>query len=115
MNCPHCGQPITERHGVKFPPKLCELFDAIKKAGPEGIEKEALMARFWPDKPRYSQRNCLKVNVNHINDLLVATDLVVCAPRFGAYRLVQVEGKRPATRDDWNAMWTRPFHRPELL
>jgi len=88
--CPHCGQPMTVRFGVRLPPKKAEFLDMIEKVttGRGGIELESLASVFYPGVSKTVAKQRAKVHVNQINDLLVSTDWRI-VNRDGLYRLVE--------------------------
>lgn len=89
MNCPHCGQRMLIRYGVKLSPKLADIFDAIENSKDRGIDLETLSWMFYPDSKKQDAKNIVKVSISHINDLLVETDLRIRSEcRYGAYRVV---------------------------
>ncbi len=71
FECPHCGSPFQrqKRLGVWLPPLKARIFDIIKRAGWDGIEKETLrdMLDMSP--------SCLKSHIWQINDLFEDTGL----------------------------------------
>lgn len=73
--CPHCGQRMLVRHGVRLSPLLADLFDMIERSGEAGITSEVLCGVFWPGRGRDS----LKSNISHLNTRLVETDYEVRA------------------------------------
>ena len=51
--CPHCGQRMLMRHGVRSPPLLADLFDMIERSATRGVLCEALAWRLsWQGVPR---------------------------------------------------------------
>ena len=76
-NCPHCGQRMLTRHGAKLSPKLADIFDLIEHSGERGVPMDILVDVFYSGKPRRDAENCVRVNINHINDLFLATDVRV--------------------------------------
>jgi hypothetical protein len=75
--CPHCGQRMLIRHGVKLPPLLADIFDLIEHSGKRGITREVLASVFWSDKSRKQAEACASVNINRINDFMVETDVSI--------------------------------------
>jgi hypothetical protein len=55
--CPHCGQRMLMRHGVRLSPKLADIFDMIEHAGERGIDPEVLSSCFYPGKPQAAARS----------------------------------------------------------
>ena len=82
--CPHCGQRMLVRHGVRLSPLLADLFDMIARSE-AGVEAEVLAGVFYPGKARAAGLRTLRVNIHHLNDRLVETDFRVHAT--GPYRL----------------------------
>jgi hypothetical protein len=71
--CPACGGPMREvRLGVRLTPLKAAIFDAIKRAGPEGISRDDLMAKEFSEGAKHPWT--LKSHICQINDSLVATD-----------------------------------------
>jgi hypothetical protein len=94
--CPHCGQRMLLRYGVRLTPHLADIFDAIARRGDHGIAMEALAAVIYPGKPSKAARDALHVNISKINDRLVETDKRLrMQPRHdGFYRLITVAPRR---------------------
>ena len=88
--CPHCGQPMLVRFGVRLPPKKAEFLDMIANVtkGRGGIDTESLASVFYPGVSRTVAKQRVKVHVNQINDLLVSTDWHI-VNRDGLYVLTQ--------------------------
>lgn len=88
--CPHCGQQMTVRFGVKLPPKKAEFLDMIERVtrGRGGIELESLASVFYPGIQKRIAHQRVKVHVNQINDLLLSTDYRI-VNQGGLYRLVE--------------------------
>src|SRR5690349_23314750 len=88
--CPHCGQPMTVRFGVKLPPKKAEFLDMIEQVtkGRGGIELESLASVFYPGVSKTVAKQRAKVHICQINDLLLSTDYRI-VNRDGLYRLVE--------------------------
>jgi hypothetical protein len=92
--CTHCGQEIPERReGVRLSPLKARLFDAIKRAGQDGIAGDDLFDLFL--RERGAQYTVLKVHVCQINDKLAGTDCMIAVTRMGGssgiYRLKKAE------------------------
>jgi hypothetical protein len=60
--CPHCGQRVLVRYGVRLSPKLADIFDAIEL----GISKKELAYMFYGNGGAAAIRS-LVTSVNHIN------------------------------------------------
>jgi hypothetical protein len=75
--CPHCGQRMLVRHGVRLSPLLADLFDIIARSGESGIAASVLADIFYPGKPTDGARNCIRQNVRWINERLVETDVSI--------------------------------------
>ena len=88
--CPHCGQPMTVRFGVKLPRKKASILDMISDVtkGRGGIDVDTLSWVFYPDKRRPDARNLIRNHVCQINDLLLSTDVRI-VNQDGLYRLVE--------------------------
>jgi hypothetical protein len=89
--CKCCGQRLLIRHGVQLPPLLADLLDMIERC-PGGISCATLAGIFYPDKSDFDGRQCVHVNVHHLNVKLAETDLQVRAPgykRDSAYRIIK--------------------------
>ena len=107
--CPHCGQSIKGTFaGVYFTPARHRVLKAIKDN--PGITLERLGAKLYPDKTNLV---VIRTTISAINNLLAGTDFRIEGPGYGktdaGYRLVKLD------RDCWTSMWSRPFHRPELV
>ena len=88
--CPCCGQRLLVRHGVRLSPKLADLFDLIERSGGRGVHMDVLVNVFHPDRSMQNARQCLAVNITHLNERLVETDLQVKADRQERlYRVVK--------------------------
>jgi hypothetical protein len=86
--CAHCGQEIPERReGVRMTELKARIFDAIKRAGQDGIDGGDLFDLFL--KERGADRKVLKTHVYQINEKLVGTDYTIDVIRGGngTYRL----------------------------
>ena len=95
MRCQYCHQPLVPNVGdLYLPPRLFEIFDTIRRAGPDGIDAEALSIRL-----RIS-RKCVHNNIKHLRDRLVETDILIEAE---PYRIInRKEGdciSQPITSD----------------
>jgi hypothetical protein len=94
--CPHCGQRMLMRHGVRLPPRLADLFDMIERSKRRGVLCEVLAWVFYPDKAAFAARRCVAVNVHHLNSLLEQTDVRVVGGKDGQiakpYRVVMFIG-----------------------
>lgn len=73
MRCPQCGQKLLppEREGCGLTPLKARIYDAVKRAGPDGIAWHDLFALIYGGCVRGStSRQRLKSHVWQINDLL---------------------------------------------
>jgi DNA-binding winged helix-turn-helix (wHTH) protein len=78
--CPHCGRPLlAARLGVRLSPLKTRIFDALTRAGPDGIDADELFAMVFSG--RAVLRTVLKSHVSQINDLLVETDFRIVGVR----------------------------------
>ena len=85
MICQYCHQPLTPNVAcIYLPPRLFQIFDVIRRAGPGGIEAEALSARL------HISRKCVHNNMKHLRDRLVETDIRIEAE---PYRLINLKGR----------------------
>ena len=84
----HCGQRMLMRHGVRLSPRCADLLDMIEHSGTRGVPEEILVSVFYPDKSTRDAKNCVKVNVSHINNYLQSTDVRVVKNRDEPYRVV---------------------------
>jgi hypothetical protein len=76
------------RHGVQLSPLLADLFDMIERSGSDGILCEVLVGVFYPGRPRDQARRCIVVNIHHLNDKLIETDLEIRSHvKSGPYRV----------------------------
>jgi len=71
--CPHCGQPMRMRCGVRLRRTEIEIFDVIARH-PGGVDMETLIAAVYPGKPRQKACNVVHTHICNINDRLVETD-----------------------------------------
>jgi hypothetical protein len=95
--CPHCGQTLPEvRFGVRLSPLKARIIDAVKRAGPDGIDADVLFWLIFSE--RRVKRLTLKSHVYQINDLLAATEYRIDAVRGGGrrFRLVHRKMKEAA-------------------
>ncbi len=61
----------------------------IECSGTRGVPWEVLASVFYPGKSTIDARNCVKVNINHINNFLESTDVrVLKHGRAEPYRVV---------------------------
>jgi hypothetical protein len=78
--CPTCGQRLAGvRLGVALGAFRARIFDAVKRAGRDGIATETLFDLIYHERP--SSRQALKSNIHLINGLLVSTDWRIRAER----------------------------------
>lgn len=77
--CPHCGQIMLIRCGVRLPPIKARLFDAIEglTAGRGRADISDLVVMFFPGVPTKDARNRVRVHVNQLKDWLAATDAII--------------------------------------
>ncbi|HEY2243420.1 MAG TPA: hypothetical protein VGH47_04250 [Xanthobacteraceae bacterium] len=89
--CPHCGQRILTRHGVRLSPLLSEIFGVIEKAGEHGVTAWALMVRLYPGLPDAQARARIKSNVWRINNCFSGTNIRVrLGGKLAPYRVVRI-------------------------
>jgi DNA-binding NarL/FixJ family response regulator len=85
--CPRCGQPLPSqsREGIYLSARQVQIFDHIYKHAGITAEGIAYHCGIRPD--------CVRVHVNHINNMLVATDTRIKCTRIsndpGLYRVVR--------------------------
>jgi hypothetical protein len=86
--CPHCGQPLTtQRAGARLTPLKARIFDAIKRAGHNGIDADDLFKMIFTDA-RHS-RLTLKAHIWQINDVLEdSSDLIIKGTRGTGRRYI---------------------------
>ena len=91
--CPHCGQRMLMRHGVRLPPHLADLFDMIERSRKRGILCEVLAGVFYSGKSSAAARQCVAVNISRLNDFLEQTDVRIARGSRGRtvepYRVVR--------------------------
>jgi hypothetical protein len=89
--CPHCGQRMLMRHGVRLSPKCADIFDMIERAGERGVAPEILQDVFFANRPRKAAYAGLKAFIWQINELLASTDLHIGMREYrcGFYRVEQ--------------------------
>lgn len=78
--CKCCGQRLLTRHGVRLSPILADLFDMIERTK-AGITSETLAGIFYPNKSDKDGRNCVHVNMAHLNNKLAETNIEIRATR----------------------------------
>jgi hypothetical protein len=89
--CPHCGQRILMRHGVRLTPLLAEIFAVIENSGQCGVTSEALTARLYPGLPDAQARARVKANVWLLNNRFVETNIRVrLGGKLAPYRVVRI-------------------------
>jgi hypothetical protein len=93
--CPTCGQEIGEyREGVRLSVLKARLFDAILRAGADGIEGNDLFDMLL--KERGAGPTVLKTHVYQINEKLAGTDCSIEVTRNGraggTYRVKRTKG-----------------------
>ena len=88
--CPHCGQRMLMRHGVRLPPRCADLFDMIEHSGKRGVTREVLAWVFYPGKSKRDAERLVSVHINHINSFLESGDVRIklSCRRFEPYRVV---------------------------
>ena len=86
--CPTCGQFVLIRRGVKLQHRKAELFDLIDKYtdNADGIALDRLAWLLYPDDPKPTACQRIRVHINQLNDLLEATDYRI-VNRDGRYRV----------------------------
>jgi hypothetical protein len=94
--CPHCGQRMLLRFGVRLSPHLADIFDMIERAGDRGVRIESIVGALYAGKPTAAARQAVKTNIIHINERLEETDkrIRMVPPRVGGYRVVTVAPRR---------------------
>jgi hypothetical protein len=97
--CPHCGQPILMRHGVKLSPMLAKLYDAI--ASRPRIMLEELRGLVYPGVAIEQADKRLKAQIWHLNEALAVSDVYVAHERCGPYTIVDLKktGMRRTTAE----------------
>jgi hypothetical protein len=92
--CPHCGQRLTTRHGVRLTGKQAEIFDVIERGddnGDGGIQPARLMSAVYPGVPHKHAYNRIKVNISNINNKFALTDIRVRSGGWNVgYRVVRI-------------------------
>lgn len=93
--CPHCGQRMMYmREGARLPPLKTRIFDAIKRAGPDGISYKDLLANYELG----ISFNSLRVHVWQINEILerYGSSRRIVSPQWlgRAYRTYRVVDKK---------------------
>ena len=83
--CPHCGQPLLIRYGVKLTPKKAELLDLVERRA-AGVAIGALAETLYAGVSTKRAHDRIKTQVCQINDLLAATDYRIIK-RAGLYHL----------------------------
>ena len=73
------------RLGVRLTPLKARIFDAIKRAGKDGIEGDDLFRLIFGERP--VKRSCLKAHVWQINDLLEESGYHITGRR--GFRLIR--------------------------
>lgn len=92
--CAHCGQEIPERRvGVRLSPFKARIFDAIQRAGDDGIEGYELFNLVMVQ--RDAKYSVMKCHIYQINEKLVSTDYQIAVTKnsrsAGTYRLKKME------------------------
>lgn len=73
MKCPHCGkEPGEIRAGVRLSELKTRIFDVVKRAGPNGVDRDYLFDLIM--RTRGVKRETLKSHISQINDQLAGTD-----------------------------------------
>ncbi len=86
--CPHCGQRMLLRHGVKLSPKQADIFDHIEHSGTRGVPPDVLAWVFYPNSTKRNAQLALQVHVNQLNDRMGEAGLQICnEERFAPYRV----------------------------
>lgn len=87
--CPHCGQPMLTRNGVRVRLSRVHeaMFDALARR-PAGVTPEGLRGLLYAGVPTDDANNRLKAQIWHLNAALAGTGFYVAHERAGAYRLV---------------------------
>jgi hypothetical protein len=89
--CPHCGQRMLVRHGVRLTPQLASVFDLISDSRDRGVVADVLSWVFHPNKTKRAALRCVYTDVSRLNDLLEESDYAVrAAGRFEPYKIVKV-------------------------
>jgi hypothetical protein len=90
QRCPHCGKELgdTARIGVHLSVLKAKIYDLVKRAGREGIDRDLLFDLVM--RIRGVKRNTLKTHISQINDLLAGTDYQIrCGKGNLNYRLMK--------------------------
>lgn len=85
--CPHCGQRMLIRHGVRLPPLCADLFDMIEHSGDRGVMCEVLAWVFYSGKSKRDAENCVRVNINRLNNWLPDNVRVRTDGKLGPYKV----------------------------
>jgi hypothetical protein len=86
--CPHCGQTLpTTRLGMVMSPLKAKIFDAVARAGVNGIPCHALYELIFVG--RNSSRETLKAHIWQINELIADEGRRIVSDRE-LYRLVEI-------------------------
>ena len=94
--CPHCGQPMLMRHGVRLTAKLAVIFDLIERSGDRGVMIEVLAGAVYPGVATRVAVDRVRVQVHKINDRFEEIDKRVrMQPRHdGPYRVITIKPRR---------------------
>lgn len=85
--CPHCDQLLIQvRHGVRLGPLAIRIYDAVHRAGANGIDCDDLFSLAYAG--RVATRRALKAYVSRINEKISEAPVRIKCSN-GSYRLVK--------------------------
>lgn len=93
--CPHCHQTLPDEpvlHGIVLRPATKRLFDAVKRAGPNGIYPPDLFELLYQEDPNGGPETgmkCLHARIWLLNRRLrkIGKEISSMRGRYGAYVL----------------------------
>ena len=88
--CPHCGHSLPKRGaGVRLTPLKARIYEAVRRAGPAGIDADELFGLIYGGTP--ASRWTLKAHIWQINDVLQDPGRRILGQRGngGRYRLAR--------------------------
>ena len=98
-SAPPAVSSVLTRHGARLPPRSADIFDLIECSGQRGVLCEVLAWTLFPGQETRAAKKCVAVHVNHINDFLEPTDVMISGRRWQPYRVVARRGMMPGIRD----------------
>lgn len=92
--CPHCGQRMMMRFGVRLTPKKADIFDMLLSRSRAGgyLECDTLGWTFFPGQSKKRAGQTVRSHMSQLRDLFVSTDIKITYGHSG-YRITGYRDK----------------------